>query len=44
MPHDVLVPFAYITGADLYELMSGEPYRIGKVIPFPTQGRKISRT
>ena len=42
MPHDVLVPFAYITGADLYELLSGEAYRIGKVIPFPTKGRKIS--
>lgn len=42
MPHDVLVPFAYITGIDLYELLSGEPYRIGKVIPFPTSKRHTS--
>ena len=42
MPHDVLVPFAYITGVDAYELLSGEPYRIGKVIPFPTLKRQIS--
>ncbi len=42
MPHDVIVPFSYITGTDVYELLSGEPYRIGKVIPFPTPNRRIS--
>jgi hypothetical protein len=42
MPHDVVIPFAYITGVDAYELLSGEPYRIGKVIPFPGTHRKIS--
>lgn len=42
MPHDVIVPFSQITNADVYELLSGEPFRIGKVIPFPGQNRRVS--
>src|SRR5215471_4856250 len=26
MPHDIFVPFCYVTGVDLYELLSGEPF------------------
>lgn len=39
MPHDMFVPFCYVTGTDLYELLSGEPFRLGRVIPFPVQKR-----
>lgn len=35
IPHDVVIPFCYLTRFDAYELLSGEPYRLGKVIPFP---------
>lgn len=40
LPHDLIVPFCYLTRIDAYELLSGEPYRLGRVIKFP--GRKVS--
>lgn len=42
MPHDVIIPFSYIVDCDAYELLSGEPFRIGKVIPFPGSKRHVS--
>lgn len=40
MPHDVIIPFCYLTGTDAYELLTGEPFRLGQVIHFPTERRK----
>lgn len=28
LPHDLIVPFCEITGADLYELLTGAPFRL----------------
>jgi len=37
MPHDVIIPFCYLTGLDAYEFLTGEPYRLGQVLHFPTE-------
>ena len=28
LPHDLIIPFCEITGADLYELLAGVPFRL----------------
>ena len=28
LPHDLIVPFCEITGADLYELLTGSPFKL----------------
>lgn len=41
IPHNMIIPFCEITGMDPYELLTGEPFRIGRskgpavAIPFP---------
>jgi len=40
IPHDLIVPFCNITRTDVYELLTGEPFRLGRVIQFP--GRRVS--
>lgn len=42
LPHDLIIPFCYITGADPFRLLSGEPYRVANVVPFPTGKRKAN--
>jgi hypothetical protein len=40
MPHDVIIHFCYLVGFDAYELLSGHPYKLGEVVPFPQIRRK----